>query len=166
MPDATVAERVPTAAEHAADMADYMREGQRLGREIGNRGPVRFKEGTKLADDILDAYWRHGFYVFENVIDERELDELRSAMADTLDRAPVGKDAEVDAKGRPALGGEFKRPTFTYVKPLSDPVGGTNQVGGRHPSKMVEPDPGKDAPAHVVHLVYGMCRRWCPGAVP
>ena len=53
------------------------------------------------------------------------------------------RDAEVDAKGRPALGREFKRATFTYVKPLSDPVGGTKQVGGRHPSKMVEPDPGR-----------------------
>ena len=159
----TASDTAPSAAEHAAQMQAYIRAGERLGHEIGNRGPVRFKDGTKLADDILDAYWRHGFYVFENVIDERELDELRSAMADTLDRAPVDKDAEVDAKGRPALGGEFKRPTFTYVRPLSDPVGGTNQVGGRHPSKMVEPEPGKDAPAHVVHLVYGMCQTMVPG---
>ena len=115
--------------------------GERLGRAIGNRGPIRFKAGTALADDILDAYWRHGFYVFENVIDKQELNELRAAMADTLDRAPVSKDADLDAKGRPPLGGEFKRPTFSYVRPLSDPVGGTNLVGGRHPSKMVGAGP-------------------------
>ena len=163
MTEAAVAERPPSVAEHAAQMADYMREGQRLGREIGNRGPIRFKAGTTLADDILDAYWRHGFYVFENVIDEQELTELRDAMADALDRAPVSKDAEVDAKGRPALGREFKRAPFTYVKPLSDPVGGTKQVGGRHPSKMVEPDPGEDAPDEVVHLIFGMCQLMEPG---
>ncbi len=162
MNDTVVAERSPSAAEHAAQMADYMREGERLGRAIGNRGPIRFKAGTALADDILDAYWRHGFYVFENVIDKQELNELRAAMADTLDRAPVSKDADLDAKGRPPLGGEFKRPTFSYVKPLSDPVGGTNLVGGRHPSKMVEPDPGEDAPDEVVHMVFGMCQTMTP----
>ena len=162
MTEATSTERAPSAAEHAAQMTDYIHEGTRLGQEIGNRGPVRFKSGTALADDILDAYWQHGFYVFEDVIDAQELDELRAAMADTLDRVPVSKDADVDAKGRPALGCEFKRPTFTYVRPLSDPVGGTNLVGGRHPSKMVEPDPGDGAPDQVVHMVFGMCQTMTP----
>ena len=49
-------------------------------------------------------------------------------------------------------------PPFTWVKPLSDPVGGTELVGGRHPAKMVEPKPGKEAPKDVLHLVYGMCQ--------
>ncbi len=155
--------RTPTVAEHAAAMADYMREGVRRAQELGNRGQVRFKAGTALADDILDAYWRHGFYVFENVIGAAELAELREDMAHMLDRAPVESGAEVDAAGRPALGAEFKRPTFTFIKPLSDPVGGTNLVGGRHPAKMVEPDPGEDAPAQVLHMAYGMCQAMASG---
>ena len=158
MTEETVASRAPTAAEHAAAMTDYMGEGVRRERALGNRGAVRFKAGNVLADDILDAYWQHGYYVFENVIDAAELAELRAAMADVLDRAPVKRGAASDAKGRPALGQGFQRPTFTYVKPLSDPVGGTPLVGGRHPAKMVEPDPGEGAPDEVVHMVYGMCQ--------
>ena len=155
--------RRPTAAQHASDMVDYMRDGERRVREIGNRGPIRFKRGHALADDILDAYWQHGFYVFDNVIGDEEMGELRAAVSRMLERAPVGRDADIDAQGRPALGRGFKRPTFTFVRPLSDPVGGTDRVGGRHPSKMVEPDPGKDAPAEVVHMAYGMCQHMEPG---
>ena len=144
-------------------MVGYMRDGERRVREIGNRGPIRFKRGYALADDILDAYWQHGFYVFENVIGDEEMGELRAAVSRMLERAPVGRDADIDAQGRPALGRGFKRPTFTFVRPLSDPVGGTDRVGGRHPSKMVEPDPGEDAPAEVVHMAYGMCQHMEPG---
>ena len=150
--------RRPSAAEHKAAMTDYIRDGERRGRELGNRGPIRFRDGYTLADDILDAYWRHGFYVLEDVIGSEEIAELRVDMARKLERAPVGRGTDVDAKGRPALGLEFRKPTFTFIKPLSDPVGGTNLVGGRHPFKMVEPDPGDDAPEEVVHMAYGMCQ--------
>ena len=37
-------------------------------------------------------------------------------------------------------------------------MGGTNQVGGRHPAKMVEPDAGEGAPEEVVYMGYGMCQ--------
>ena len=154
----TEAVRSPTAAEHAAAMTDYIQDGLRRAEEIGNRGPVRFQSGTRLADDILDAYWQHGFYIFENVVDAEEIEALRAEMAHNLARAPVGRGAEVDAEGRAALGLEFARPTFSFIKPLSDPVGGTNQVGGRHPAKMVEPDAGEDAPEEVVYMGYGMCQ--------
>ncbi|MCY3620922.1 MAG: phytanoyl-CoA dioxygenase family protein [Gammaproteobacteria bacterium] len=158
MSETAQAIRPPTAAEHAAAMAAYVREGERRAEQIGNRGPVRFSKGHALVDEILTAYWEHGFYVFENVIDEREIVELRTDMSRMLERAPVRRGAEVDAAGRPALGTGFKRPAFTFIKPLSDPVGGTNQLGGRHPSKMVEPDPGESAPEEVVHMAYGMCQ--------
>ncbi|MDE0659048.1 MAG: phytanoyl-CoA dioxygenase family protein [Gammaproteobacteria bacterium] len=148
----------PSVAEHAAAMADYIREGERRAEQISNRGPIRFSKGYALAEEILSAYWEHGFYVFENVIDEREIVELRADMARMLERAPVRRGAEVDAAGRPALGIGFKRPAFTFIKPLSDPVGGTSQLGGRHPSKMVEPDPGESAPEEVLHMAYGMCQ--------
>ena len=159
----TSPESAPTALEHANALAHYMADGEALARELGNRGPVRFKKGTALADDILDAYWKHGFYVLENVIGADELAELRADMTNVLSRAPVRRDAETDAEGRPALGLEFKKPTFTFIKPLSDPVGGTNLVGGRHPAKMVEPQPAEDAPEEVVHMAYGMCQTMASG---
>ena len=155
-------QRQPTAGEHAEGMARYMRAGEARAAELGNRGPVRL-EGGKLADEILDAYWEHGFYVLEGVVGASELEELRTDMADVLARAPVARGAEVDSQGRPALGPEFKKPMFTFIKPLSDPVGGTNLVGGRHPTKMVEPQPAKDAPEDVVHMAYGMCQTMASG---
>ena len=145
-------------AEHAAQMAAYRRDGERRARALGNRGPLRFKAGHVLDDAILEAYWRHGFYVLENVIGAAELADLRADMANLLERAPVSRDATVDAAGRPAAGIEFERPTFSFVKPLSDPVGGTNRVGGRHPAKMAEPVPAAGAPEEVVYMAFGMCQ--------
>ena len=156
------ADSAPTVAEHAAAMARYITEGEMRARAVGNRGPMRFESPGRLAQDILDAYWRHGFYVFENVIGAEELAELRAAMADTLDRAPVARDAEVDAQGRPAIGLEFERPSFMFVAPLTDPWGGTKHLGGRHQSKMTEPVPDPDAAEQAVYMVYGMCQTMEP----
>ncbi|MBU2532681.1 MAG: phytanoyl-CoA dioxygenase, partial [Alphaproteobacteria bacterium] len=57
-----------TAAQHAEAMRDYIREGEAIARSLGNRGPIRYGDDGKLHAEILSAYWRHGFYVFENVI--------------------------------------------------------------------------------------------------
>ena len=158
MSEATAIAGTPTAAEHAAGMAAYFRDGERRARSLGNRGPIRFKRGNALDDAILEAYWQHGFYVFENVIDADELAELRTDMTTLLARAPAAPDADVDAAGRPAIGQEFERPTFSFIKPLADPWGGTGRLGGRHPSKMVEPTPAQDAPDAVVYMAHGMCQ--------
>ena len=144
-----------TSDAHAAAMEDYRREGTRLAYELGNRGPIRFNEDGSLADEIVEAYWRCGFYVFENVVSSEELAELRDDVAGVLDRAPRTKDDDVDAHGRPALGAEFELPTFLYARPLSDPVGGTDKNHGRHPSKMDEPAPPSDAPKHVLYMLFG-----------
>ncbi len=148
----------PTRAQHAADLADYLHAGERLVGEIGNRGPMRFGANGKLHPDILDAYWKHGFYVFEGVIGRNEVDALRADIDTMLERAPVRPDAAVDAAGRPALGRDFARETYTFIKPLSDPWGGTDKLNGRHPSRMTEPAPDADAPEDVVYLMYGMCQ--------
>src|SRR5690606_23562665 len=105
-----------------------------------------------------DAYRLHGFYIFENVIKPAELAELLDGTAEMLERAPVTKDAKVDAKGRPALGLDFARPAYYMVKPLSDPHGGTANLGGRHPVQMHQPTPGSDAPKEVVLQMYSMCQ--------
>ncbi len=148
----------PTRAEHAAGLAAYQKEGLRIAAEIGNRGPIRLTDGGRLHPDILAAYWRHGFYVFEGLIDGDEVAELRRDANEMLERAPVGPDAEVDAQGRPALGLDYARPPYLFAKPLADPWGGTGLLSGRHPTQMTQPRPDRDAPADIVFLMNSMCQ--------
>lgn len=148
----------PTRAEYETVMADYLRDGERRARAIGNRGPVRFDADGNLHPEILDAYLEHGFYVLEGVIDERELTELRVDIENMVDRAPVRRGADVDASGRPALGRDYAIEPYLFIKPLSDPWGGTKLLAGRHQTQMTQPRPDPDAPEEVVHLMFGMCQ--------
>lgn len=141
-----IAERA--AAELSLD--EYVWKGEQRAYELDNRGPIQFSGDGSLDNKITDAYWRYGFYVFEGVIGEEELQDLRTDLELTLERAPYTKDAEVDADGRPAIGSDLARPTFRFVKPLSDPVGGTMATNGRYPAKMSEPEPPPDAPDYVI----------------
>ena len=116
MTETAFSERRVRRRAGAVQMADYMHDGARLGREIATHGPNRFNAGTALADDIL----------------ERRIGGTASTFSRTSSTS-----------------------RNSYVKRLSDPVGGTKQVGGRHPAKMVKPDPGEDAPDEVMHLICG-----------
>ncbi len=139
-------------------MADYAADGERRARAFGNRGPVRLDEQGQLHADIVDAFLEHGCYVFEGVIGERELDELRAEVTDMIERAPVRKGAALDAQGRPALGRDYAVDPYLLTTPLSDPWGGTKLLGGRHPMKMTEARADADAPEQVVFLMFGMCQ--------
>lgn len=156
--DAHHAPAALTRAKHAQGMAAYQQEGLRLAREIGNCGPVRLDAQGRLHADIVAAYWKHGFYVFQNVIQTDEIEALRREAGAMLARAPVSPGARVDAQGRPALGHDAAREVFTLIKPLSDPAGGTDVYSGRHPSKMAEPAPDPGAPAYTVLRMRGMCQ--------
>lgn len=147
-----------TAAAHAASLIEYTEGGVQRAAAIGNRGPVRYDENGKLHPDILAKYWQHGYYIFEGVIDADEIAELRAQTLDMIDRAPVRRDAKVDAKGRPALGLDYARNPYTLVRPLADPWGGTDLLGGRHPHKMQQPKAAEDAPEYVVYLMHSMCQ--------
>jgi hypothetical protein len=70
----------------------------------------------------------------------------------------VRKGAKVDAQGRPALGLDHAREPYTFVKPLSDPWGGTELLGGRHPAQMTQPIPEGDVPDEVPYLMRDMCQ--------
>jgi hypothetical protein len=146
--------RISYGPEEAA-MQAYLAAGAERARNLGNRGPVRFGPDGKIHPDILAAYWRTGFYVFEGVIDPEELADIEAGMRDVLSRLPVEKGAEVDAQGRPALSIGLKAPTLFWSKPLGDPFGGTKLANGRHPVKMFEPTPDAAAPKEVVYLVLG-----------
>lgn len=141
--------------DEEAAMARYRREGEARARALGNRGPIRFDAAGRLAADILDAYREVGFYTFTGVLGPEELADIEHDVADVLDRAPVAKGAAVDRHGRPALGSDCQARTVTWVRPLSDPLGGTDAANGRHPAKMYEPRPPAEAPDHVVQLVLG-----------
>ena len=128
----------------------YLIEGERRAGELGNRGPLRFDDDGNLLPGILEAYWRTGFYVFEGVLGEAELGDLDADFERVLERAPSSSTATTDARGRPALGVDVKLPQFHFARPLSDPVGGTGILDGRHPVKMSEPDAPDGAPEEVV----------------
>jgi len=145
-------------AAHDAGMAAYRATGQRLAAEIGNRGPLRLTDEGALHADIQAAYWRHGYYIFEGVIDQAEIAALRADAQNMLARAPTGPGATVDAQGRPALGIDYARLPYRFTKPLADPWGGTQELGGRHPAQMAQPKPDAGAPEHVVFLMYAMCQ--------
>lgn len=146
-----------SATEYTERMKQYAHEGVLRARVIGNRGPIRFDDDGHIHHDIMDAYWEKGFYVFENVLKDSEVQELRNDIDDLLERAPIGPKKTVDRKNRPAVGVEIKRYPYSFVKPLSDPVGGTGASHGRHQSKMAEAVPDKNSPEYVLQIIAGMC---------
>ncbi len=145
---------VDYGAEQSA-MDAYLADGARRAETLGNRGPIRFGTDGRIAGDILDAYWRCGFYVFEGVLGAAELAEIEAEVTNILDRLPSRQDSPVDAKGRPALSADCTAPTLFWSKPLGDPMGGTGFANGRHPVKMFEPKAASDAPEEVVYLILG-----------
>ena len=93
-------EKRATASQHAEVMNDYMKEGVRQANSLGNRGPIRYDSEGNLHRDILDSYWEHGFYVFEKVILDKELKELRADMERVRKEAEApGSDIDADKNG-------------------------------------------------------------------
>jgi len=148
------ASEVDYGSEQVA-MARYREEGMRRALALGNRGQLRFDASGRPDRAILDAYSRYGFYVFEHVIEQQELDDIERDLVDLLERLPVAPDAPLDRHGRPALGADRRGHQIVWVKPLADPLGGTTRARGRHPVKMFEPTPPANAPEHVVQQILG-----------
>jgi hypothetical protein len=138
-----------------AAMDAYLQAGERRAYGLGNRGPIRFTPDGQLHPDILEAYWRCGFYVFEDVLGAAELADIEADIHGILDRLPSERGSPVDAKERPALGADNQASTLFWSRPLGDPFGGTSLANGRHPVKMFEPTPAADAPKEVVYLILG-----------
>jgi hypothetical protein len=136
-------------------MQAYFQEGERRAYLLGNRGPIRFTAEDELLPEILNAYWRCGFYVFEGVLSTEELADVETDFQSIRDRLPVERDSTVDRKGRPALGANCKLSNLLWAKPLSDPLGGTDFLQGRHPVKMYEPTAASDAPKEIVYAILG-----------
>ena len=138
-------------------MDEYAREREAQVAGLGVRGSLKLGPDGRLHPDILNAYTEHGFYILENVIELDEVLELRAAVEEVIERAPVRPRADVDALGRPAIGRHHSIEPFLLTKPLSDPWGGTNLLAGRHPTQMTQPEADSSAPEYIVHLIFGMC---------
>ncbi|TCZ62957.1 phytanoyl-CoA dioxygenase family protein [Roseicella aquatilis] len=138
-----------------AAMQAYLREGERRAFALGNRGPLRVTAEGKVHPDILEAYGRCGFYVFEGVLGPEELADIEADIQDIQGRLPSERGSPVDARGRPALGADCAAPTLFWARPLGDPMGGTRAANGRHPVKMFEPKASSDAPQEIVYLILG-----------
>ena len=147
-----------TADQYQRALRPYIEAGEQRAAELGNRGPIEFDQNGGLTPEILEAYWRTGFYVFENLIDQEEIGHLRSAMRSLLDRAPVENGATKDHLGREAFGQEFARPVYSLITPLTDPWGGTDKLNGRHPTQMTQPKAQSEAPKKVVFIMGGLCQ--------
>lgn len=155
----TVLPRINSAradyGEHEDAILRYREEGTRRALAMDNRGPLSFDKEGNVSQHILDSYRKYGFYVLEAVISKEELQDLEADVADMLDRAPTQRGSLVDKYGCEALGVGHAGHAVRFVKPLSDPVGGTDAAYGRHQAKMIELEPPKDAPSEVVQLISG-----------
>ena len=146
---------ISTANQHRDSMRVYLTEGKERALQLPNRGPITYDETDEISPEILEAYWQYGFYVFTGVIHDEELVELRADVERVLDGAPRSKNDGLDRHGRQAIGHQFRRPSFSFSRPLSDPLGGTDKNHGRHPVKMAEPTPAEDAPEEIIDLLIG-----------
>ena len=63
-----------TVDEHRSAMDAYISEGKERALALGNRGPLHFDSDGNIHPDIMEAYWRCGFYVLENVIGNSEIE--------------------------------------------------------------------------------------------
>jgi hypothetical protein len=138
-----------------AAMQAYLAAGEKRAMALGNRGPIRFTASGALHPDIVEAYWRCGFYIFEGALRPEELADIERDLHEILERLPVEKGAKVDASGRPALASDCQANDLYWCRSLGDPFGGTTLANGRHPVKMYEPAAAGDAPSEVVYLILG-----------
>ncbi len=133
----------------------YLKAGEKKAFKLGNRGPISFNSQGLLSKDIIDAYSKFGFYIFENVINERELNDIEKDLDSLRSSFPTGPESLVDSRGNPAMNAKSKALTIVWSKPLGDPFGGTELANGRHQVKMFEPKPSSDAPETVPLILLG-----------
>ena len=141
--------------EHEPVMQAYFSSGRKRALALPNQGPLKFLANGDLHPEIQWSVDEYGFYVLKNVIGSDELGDIEKDVFDILERLPTTKGSSVDKQGRPALGVDCKGASLFWSRPLGDPFGGTDRAAGRHPVKMVEPQPSADSPEQTVYLILG-----------
>ena len=136
-------------------MQNYLKAGEQRALRLSNRGPLRFNKDGTLDQEIMDSYSENGFYIFEKVFTDDELNDWEKDYLNVLERFPVNRTSKIDIKGRPAIASDCKANILYWSKPLADPFGGTDLANGRHPVKMIEPKPDGNHPDEIIYLTQG-----------
>ena len=157
-----ISRSIEACAAHYGDdagaMKQYLEDGQHAALELDNRGPIEFDQQGRLAQSILDAYSKYGFYVFTGVLSEDECQDLEADLEHMKTTFPTGPESKIDSQGRPALGADSLTPSLVWSKPLGDPLGGTELANGRHQVKMFEPEAKEAVPAAAPFILLGSLR--------
>jgi hypothetical protein len=150
---------IDACAAHYGDQSEAMRqyliEGERAALAMDNRGPIRFDADGELAQDILQAYSRYGFYIFEGVLKEDELKDITADLDAMRASFPSEPGSPLTKDGKPALGADCQAPNLIWSKPLGDPLGGTDMANGRHQVKLFEPEAAAEAPKEAPFVLLG-----------
>jgi len=135
---------IEACAAYYGDEADamkaYLINGEKNALALGNRGPIAFDENGDLSSTIKEAYSKNGFYIFESVLNNEEVEDIKEDLENLRQQFPTGPESTLNAKGEPAMNAESKSLTLVWSKPLGDPLGGTELANGRHQIKMFEPE--------------------------
>ncbi len=154
-----VSKSIEACAAYYGDEADamkaYLINGEKNALAIGNRGPIAFDENGNLSSAIKEAYSKNGFYIFEGVLNNEEVEDIKEDLENLRQQFPIGPESTLNAKGEPAMNAESKSLTLVWSKPLGDPLGGTELANGRHQIKMFEPEAKEDAPMAVPLILLG-----------
>jgi len=150
---------IEACAAYYGDEADamkaYLINGEKNALALGNRGPITFDENGNLSSAIKEAYSKNGFYIFEGVLNNEEVEDIKEDLENLRQQFPTGPESTLNAKGEPAMNAESKSLTLVWSKPLGDPLGGTELANGRHQIKMFEPEAKEDAPLAVPLILLG-----------
>jgi hypothetical protein len=154
-----ISESIAAFAAHYGDdaeaMRSYLTQGERNAYALDNRGAIRFDKRGNLAADILSAYSKYGFYIFENVLAEDELQDIKEDLDQIRASYPAEPNGKLTKDGKPALGADCVGPNLVWSKPLGDPLGGTELANGRHQVKLFEPEASASAPEFAPFILLG-----------
>ena len=135
-----ISQSIEACAAHYGEDADAMRnyliEGERKAYLLDNRSAIRFDKQGNLAEDILTAYSKYGFYIFEGVLAQEELQDIEKDLDSIRESYPSEPNGKLTKDGKPALGADCLGPNLVWSKPLGDPLGGTALANGRHQVKL------------------------------
>ncbi len=131
-------------------------ERELMALDLPNRGPLSVDETGNVDSNVVNAYWKYGFYVLKHVLSKDEMADLSTEFDDLLQRAPTKTLGERDSLNREVGFDQRQLKLFHFVKPLTDPYGGTGITHGRYPVKMPEPELPSDSPDEVLLQIGGI----------